>query len=441
MVVKQTQANNISPQLLMGILESITEAKLEYIQELLDIYEYQLTHYAPHMDVPTRGQIDAMFENLVDEHGGDPFAISETLAQMTRALPLEAQSALIGEFAYSNLPGMKDAVVLLCLNTEEAVRQEALQWLKKNAQFMTPTALRRLIVIRNWLPGKDRKLLDALIKSARIKGVECAQWSTGTALSALQSSQIDGVGAQSMMFSMAVEGRKSRIGAILLKQHVGIADAWITPPISKQEASQTLRQVGQKELFLDISQDYMHAAVRHHIAIGLEKGNPPMVGLLQLAETMAATTWMPERIDATVLVERLIQENQAMTDDLNTLKMVIQTSGVWGEIPLITNSWFEESQEVVTFIKSNRIRNKETLIRRVLDLFCEPNREAWAERFAWTAFWLQEQSAKEKKLVGMDFNFAILARELYRGRPLHELPLMKHIAARTIAGEEPEKFL
>ncbi|MBF0127501.1 MAG: hypothetical protein HQM02_09850 [Magnetococcales bacterium] len=434
-VVRQAREENFSPQLLVGILESVSEAKLEISQEMLDVYEFQITNFAPQMDLPTRGQIDAMFESLVEEHGGEPFAISETLAQMTRALPFDAQSALIGEFAFSNLPGMKDAVVILCLHAEEVVRHEALQWLQKNVRHLTPTALRRLIVIRNWLPEKERKLLDALIKAARIKGVECAQWAAGAPMQSLQASQMDGVGAQSLMVSIAMENRLARIGAVLLKQNVGVADAWITPSISRQEVSMTFRQAGKREFFLEVSETYLHAAIRHNIAVGLAKGAPPSVGLLQCAESIAATEWMPGLIDFHHLVEEMIQNEGTRLLDAQTLEGIVQSSGVWGDIPKITNSWFEESQEVATFLENTRIRNPERLLRQVLELFCEPNREIWAERFAWTAFWLHEQTAKVRKLAGNDLHFAVMARELYRGRPLHELPLMRSIAMRTVNGE------
>ncbi|MBF0341993.1 MAG: hypothetical protein HQL95_13680 [Magnetococcales bacterium] len=435
MVVKRARADSLPPQLLAGILESVTEARLEPSRELLEVYEHQIMHHAPRDEMPTRGQIDAMFENLVDEHGGDPFAIGETLAQMTRALPLDAQSALIGEFACSNLPGMKDAVVILCLHGEETVRREALEWLLKNARFVTPTALRRLIVIRNWLPDRERKLLDSLIKNARIKGVECARWSDGLPVQGLHSSRMDGVGTLSLLLSMPVKPGKARIGGVLLKQQVGVTDAWLTPPITRSEAQTTFRQVGQQEFFLEVSQDFLNAAIRHHLAVGLEGGHPPSVGLLQLAETVMATSWVPERLDGRLLVERLIDTERGQAEDAGAVERIVHSGESWSEMTRITGSWFEESQEVVDFMESTRLRGRERLLRRVLELFCEPNREVWAERCAWTAFWLREQKARVRRMEGLDLHFAILARELYRGRPLHELPLMRRIAERTMGGE------
>ncbi|MBF0627371.1 MAG: hypothetical protein HQL91_04030 [Magnetococcales bacterium] len=432
MVVRQATEEEWSPQFLAGIVESLSEAGMEPTPELLEIYEQQIMQHAPNGELPTRGQIDAMFENLVDEHGGDPFAIGETLSQMIRALPSEAQSALIGEFACSTLPGMRDAVVILSLHGEAGVRHEALQWLLRNARQLSPTALRRLIVMRNWLPEAERKILDSLIKAARIKGVECARWGEGLSVKGVRSSRLDGVGALSLLLSMGVKPGQARIGGLLLKQGVGIADAWLTPVIPRSEAAATLRQVARQEFFLDVSLDFLHAAIRHHLAVGLEAGHPPAVGLLQLAESMVATDWVPERLDGRALVERLIAGQAELAADDALIERIVQTSDSWPEMDRITDSWFEESQEVVDFMANTRMRGRERLVRRILELFCEPNREIWAERCGWTAFWLHEQRGGSRPLEGLVFHFAVLARELYRGRPLHELPLMRGIAERTM---------
>ncbi|NGZ05439.1 MAG: hypothetical protein G8237_03705 [Magnetococcales bacterium] len=434
MVVKRAEEESLPPQLLAGVVESLADARLAPSPGLLEAYEERIVQYTQRDELPTRGQIDAMFETLVDEHGGDPFAIGETLSQMTRALPFDAQSALIGEFAASSLPGMKDAVVILCLHSEENVRLEALHWLQHHAKQVTPSALRRLIVIRNWLPELERKRLDVLIKSARTKGVECAQWPEGMVIQGVRSSRLDGVGAASLLISMPVKPGKARIGGLLLKQGVGIADAWITPLITRHEAASTFRQVMQQEFFLEVSQEYLYTAIRHHLAVGLASGQPPAVGLLQLAELVVATTWIPERLDGRQLVERVIGSERPKADDAGVVEQIVQASDAGIDLSRITSSWFEESQEVVDFMENTRIRSRERLTRQVLERFCEPKREVWAERCAWTAFWLREQSVKARSMEELDFHFAILARELYRGRPLHELPLMRRIAERTMVG-------
>ncbi len=428
-------ANNevLPTQLLVGVLEALAEVKLTIAPELLAAYEYQITHLAPQMDAPNREQIDAMFESLVEEHQGDPFALSETLTQMSRALPADAQSALIGEFAFSNLAGMKDAVVLLCLNAEETIRHEAAQWLLNNAHSITKTALRRLIVMRNWLPESERKLIDSLIKAARIKGVECAQWEAVQPLQSVQVSQMDGVGAQSLMFSVEMGGNQYRVGALLLKQKVGVADAWMTPVISRQEFAKIFRHATKRELFLTVSTDFLHTSVRHNLAECLTKGVPPAVGLLQLAEAIGATEWLPERVDLKALLEQMIASEQRRILNENELETIIQTSDQWGDVPKIVSSWFEESQAVTTFLAKTRIRTQERLERQILTKFCEPNRAVWWEKMAWTALWLRAQQVQEKKLLGLDLNFAVVARELFRGRPLHEVPLMLSVARRTLA--------
>ena len=112
---------------------------------------------------------------------------------------------------------------------------------------------------------------------------------------------------------------------------------------------------------------------------------------------------------------------------------IIQSSAMWGDLPGISDSWFEESQEIVEFFQKNRSLKRDRLIRKVLADICEPNRQTWAEKFTWMAFWYSEQPKRYGKKDSMTHHFAFLARELYTGRPMTELPLMEAIARRTVA--------
>lgn len=433
-LIDRVQAGACPPQLLSGILESIGDAGLELSVELLALYEEQIARFAPQVDLSVPGEIDAMFQGLVEEHGGEPFAIGETLAQMTRALPVEAQSALIGEFVRSDLPGMRDAVVLLALHPEEGVRWEALQWLKESPGLLTPVALRRLIVMRNWLPERERRPLDALIRSARLKGVECARWEPGCAPVALQASPVDGVGSQSLMVVVAPPRGKGRLGALLFRQGEGVGDAWITPPMGRRDALNTLRRAGRRELFLDVPESYLHMAVRHYLAVGLERESPPPAGLLRMAESMAATGWLPARVDFDGLLEEMVRElGHVDGGEARFVERTVRESALWSDIPELVTSWFEESQEVSLYLEGSRGRGGAERMLGVLERFCEPNRLEWGERLAWTAFWLRTHAVDGSRLAGLHGHFAVVAREILRGRPLYELPLMQSVARRTLA--------
>jgi hypothetical protein len=59
---------------------------------------------------------------------------------------------------------------------------------------ITPTMLRRMITMRNWLPEDSRSALDAAIATARRKGVSPAQWD-GVEVRQVVTTGVDGSGA------------------------------------------------------------------------------------------------------------------------------------------------------------------------------------------------------------------------------------------------------
>lgn len=412
-----------------AIMDAILEAKLEHSIGLIQAHDEMLERRSPAVGMPTRSEFLTMLHGFVMEHKNDPFAISDGIADLVRYMPKEGQSFMIGEFVNIDQPGVKDAVALLTLNPESWIRKEALQWLKSNAKTITPTALRRLIVIRNWIPDNERKILDQVTKAARKNGVECAQWGAGETVDKIQSSQIDGAGAQGLMLVTKL-GSKYRLSSVLVKQGVGIADAWSTPLIAKREVSATLRQAGESSVLVNVSARYFDMTVCHNIHVTLDAGLPPQVGLLQTAEMVGATAWFAQRIDFHSVLAEIID---AVTEKTIQQEDILKSSAVWGNLPGISDSWFEDGQEVVEFFRTTRIRKRDQLVQKVLIDFCESNRQSWAEKFAWMSLWYSEQPTKTGKKSHLAYNFAVLAREIYAGAPMKKLSLMEAIAQRTCA--------
>ncbi len=156
-VVKLAKSDQLPPMVIKEIMNSIHNAKLEHSPELLQAFDEMVERGAPEAEIPTREEFIQVLHNFVEEKENDPFGISDGISDMIRYMPEDAQSFLIGEFCNADLPGVKDAIALLTLSPVQWIRQEALQWLLGNAQAISPTALRRLIVIRNWIPESEKK--------------------------------------------------------------------------------------------------------------------------------------------------------------------------------------------------------------------------------------------------------------------------------------------
>lgn len=418
----------LHPFVIKNILDALFKAKLEHTRELLYAHEELVKRNVPEVGIPTQQEFLRVLNDFISQHEGDPFELSKGFSELIRYLPDDAKEFLIGTLVNSNLEGTKDATVLLTLCPEKLIRKQALQWLISNPKVLTPAALRRLIVIRNWIPEDERKILDRLTKETRKQGVECSQWPPGEIVEKIQSSQVDGVGAQGLMFVTRL-GKKSRISSVMVKNRVGIADAWNTPLITPRDAASTLRQV---PVLSDVSKHYINTVVCHYIQVGLNTGSPPEVGLLQIAELLGITDWIPQIADMQELLEEIIGDESEDGMNLKIIDEILKTSDIWGTVPVVSDSWFEESQDVVEFYNSRKVHGDQ-LTQKIIEKFCEPNRQFWAEKLAWTAFWYNEQPTRHGKKNPLAFNFAILSRELYAGRSMLKIPFMETIARRTIS--------
>ncbi len=430
-LVSLINSDELPPELFKAILDAIHDAKLTHSPELLEAFHGLGERMVPEAGAPpSREDFVALVQDFVDNHANDPFEMAEGLSELIRYMPEDAQNFIIGEFLSADVDGVIDAVALLALNPQSWIRDKVLRWLLSNAGDVTPNILRRLIVIRNWLPEQGKNILDQVTRSARKKGVVCAQWADGETIETIQASKIDGAGSQSLMISTKV-GRKYRLSSILVKQESGIADIWSTPIISKQEVSSILKQAKQEIALAEISQTHLDRIIGHHIYVGLDGGKPPEAGLLQVAETIRATEWLARPVDFEQLITEMIAEAGTKKPAPDPEETILRTSAVWGNIPDLVDSWFVESQDVATFIQTTRIRKKERLIDKILQDFCEPDRRAWAEKMVWSALWFNEQSATSRQKFDLGHNFAVLAKALYIGYALKKIPFMQKIAQRT----------
>jgi hypothetical protein len=98
---------------------------------------------------------------------------------------------------------------------------------------VTPTMLRRMITMRNWLPEDSRPALDAAIATARRKGVPPAQWDV-VEVRQLITTGIDGSGAIGVL-AHCRNKRKNVFGSLVLKHGVGVRDAWAQEGITQKE--------------------------------------------------------------------------------------------------------------------------------------------------------------------------------------------------------------
>lgn len=372
------------------------------------------------------GDFAAMFGQVADQCEGDPFTFVAMIAQTGHAMPVGMRAELAAIHAGADHPLMREAGVLALLDGEPAIRKAAATALLAHAAAISPVSLRRMIAIRNWRPEAERPAIDAAIRAARLKGVECAAW-PATLEATIVTSCVDGSGAQGIMI-VSPEGRRKCLSSVLLKN--GVRDAWTAPPDTPKSVDGTIKMAIRETGVRPVSRAYCDRVVRHGLHVGIAAGETPQVGLLQVAEAIGAEAWQPEATDWRETLATLLAELPPGTLDPETVAALIRTSHVWSDFGPIVESWFEDDQEAVEMSDGPRKRRAKPTVAHVLASVIEPRRERWARQFAWTALWLREWP--DAQTPGARWRkFAVLAHVLLDGHALTEIPLMGLIAGRT----------
>lgn len=367
------------------------------------------------------GGIGAVLDELAPMAGEDPFALVEMLMETGHAMPVVAKAAMAAELA-----GRTDtsaAGLLLLLHPADEVRRAVIRSLTDIAGQLDGVALRRLIAVRNWIPDGERGALDALIRAVRVAGIECASW-PDSHIEEINATSIDGSGAQSFMI-VTRTGRRRTLSCILAKR--GVRDAW-TARQTKAEITATLSMARRESGLAAVSRRYLDCAVRHQLQLGLAAGIPPSVGLLDIAESIGAADWLPDRFDWRAGLHELSEALPAAVAEPERRRKILEESEFWSLHDALQPSWFEEGPHVTRVLARRKRQDRSGATDHILSTVLEPARDKWAEHFAWVAFRLCEcpkppASWKE---------FTVLAAALADGTALSDIPVMRSIAARSV---------
>ncbi|MEO0035229.1 MAG: hypothetical protein RLZZ501_1252, partial [Pseudomonadota bacterium] len=272
--------------LMLMVLQQYSVARLKPGAELRnlmgDLVE-QAADLIPDGTPPISPEED--FNLLVKETGGDPFMIHAGIGNTAQAFPDEHRAAIAQATLNAASTEIREAGIGWLLDESPMVRGATLDSLSALADHaaVTPTMLRRLITMRNWLPATDCPRLDAVIQSCRRHDVACAPRPATTVIDACASS-LDGAGAQSF-FVLVKEGRKYAMASLLVKLEVGLADAWVQHGITKRQAEDLLLRIGHEIELFETSPRHLATVLSHFLAVGLARNAAPPFDLLDFVET------------------------------------------------------------------------------------------------------------------------------------------------------------
>ena len=239
---------------------------------------------------------------------------------------------------------------------------------------------------------------------------------------------MDGAGAQSI-FAVVKSGRKHTVGCLMVKETVGVADAWCLPHQSKADVDDLLGRIEMEVDSLPVSIDFLWTLIAHHLAVGLRLGSVPPPGFLQFVETVGSEPWQPSERTAGDLIANLESEAGGPSLGPDAINGIVAASGHWVDSFDFMTSWFEDDAEVRGVLSRRPRSRSKTKADAVVAAILEPRRDKWASRFLWTALWMKER----RDLLTPWIDLFVVGRELHRGRPVADIPVMRSIAGVTVA--------
>ena len=432
-LIEAGEAGRITPPVLLLVLHQFASAKLEMGDDLRNLMQ-RLMESDSDAEAAVEGDAASNhFARMAEQFGGDPFAIHACLDQNIEAIPEGARIGLLMAAFADNEQAIREATIGFLLHASTEVRGKLAELLELSAPHgqVTPTMLRRMIAMRNWLPVSDRNAIDQAIKAARKKGVECAPWPR-TEVRQVLSSGIDGSGAFTVLV-IGAEGGKPLVAALLFKQGFGIRDAWVRRNATNAELREIIGQVASEIGLADTSMDYVRIVCGQALAINLEAGHQPPFGLLDCAEAIGLADLNPDALPVDKLVADLIAEMDRACLSAAAVAKILRSSADWLEDYPTLQTWFEDNvAKSIGTKRAPRAKQMGVLLAGPL----QARRRRWAELAAWTALSLKHQYGSD------DWQgFAILARELLGTRPLDEIGLMQAIAETTLAVRDMQGLL
>ena len=381
-------------------------------------------------------ELDDLLARLIREtKPADAFDLFEPILAQMAQMPIGGQLVLATGLLASSQPLCHELAALMLLHPDAELRTALPEFYLHPACLgnLSGTGLRRLIGLRNWLPDMERPAIDALIRAARATGTDTKPLPP-TELLGVQASTFDGSGSQAAWASIKSH-KRYRAEGLLLKQGIGIREAFSQPEMTKREHDGLLRQLTAAAATVPVDERYLRRAISHFMAVGLEQGTPPPPQLLASNERIGGAWWLPERVSPEAEIERLEPAfRAAMQPEFEA--EVLKSSGDWPSSLAFASSWFEDDIRVDNLLR-DRLGNPDRWLANmpkaaslIMDHILEPKRGLWTERLLWMALWSKACQHRRPPLPWPAF--LVLAKALQQGTVLAHIPLMQAVAERSV---------
>jgi hypothetical protein len=416
----------------LPILNAFYEVHVELSDELKNAYldlaceDDELT---PDEEATHLNSIRDLIEELSDL---SVFDIAENFFAQSYAMPADFFTDLVMDL-YSIEEGHEIALLTL-MHPKQEVRDVVVATHEELMDNLTLSSisLSRLQTIKNWYPEDYHAQFDRWIKQQRKKGVVFSHEKSVPAIR-IKASEVDGSGAQGI-FIHVKKNRKNRLCGLLLKQGIGIKDAWITPVISASDIARYYDEAFDDSVMLrEVDISYLRMMTGHFLAMTIERGAMPDLHLLEMQEELGLH-WTPQKLDVDYLIEQLAIQISPFTPD--SMQASFKRSKSWPKNKRFTESWFVENPQIdklvnrcSSFIDGVKVCRFDDAIKAVFAKEMELNRDRWLFHFLWIALWIKVKSRKNEKVWQDSF---LIAYAIHTGAPLDTIPIMYEICRETV---------
>jgi hypothetical protein len=269
-------------------------------------------------------------------------------------------------------------------------------------------------MIRDWTSPPLRKALEAALPRAR----PAYPLPAGELVKAI-ASICDGSGAAALLVTLK-RGSRYSMASVLTKPS-GVVESMVLEDLPKHEASAMERGVTASTPTSEVSLASWTRLVRLALGRNLVRGTPPPFELVHALESIGLESLAPDRATPAEIIDSTLA-GIAGRDDAEAIakahESVVDNDAA--------DDWFEagEAVEAVLDATVSIDEGAQALIESYL-----PGRRAfWASQCALSALALKGDDAGRD---GDWKHLALVGRDLLRGVPLHEIPLMRQIADRS----------
>lgn len=417
----------------MPILNAFYDANTSLSDELKEAYYILANNNTDVQEIDERSHLDAMRDFIADYSDLSIYDIAENFFAQSSAMPPDFFVDLILDL-YSIDEGHEIALLTL-LHPKAEVREIVVVTFESLIPKITLSSesLTRLQMIRNLYPQAYHPQIDNWIKIQRKKGVIFSRSTEHAEIVKVQASEVDGGGAQGV-FMQIKKKRKSRICGLLLKQKIGIKDAWFTPVMSLQDIAAFNREAIDETLTLrTVDEEYLKLIVNHCLAVTIENGNMPALHFLEIQEELGIN-FLPEKIDIDSIMQTLSVEIAPFT--MEVVDNSLQRSKKWLKTRRFADSWFMESSLIDKLVNrcssiedGIKVCNLDDAIVLVFQESLENLRDEWMFHFLWTALWARVKVRKNEKLWEDCF---IIAYSIYNDEDLRNIPILREICSKSV---------